>query len=80
MSVIVQKFGGSSVADAHHVFNVAKNIINIYRQNNDVVVVVSAQGDMTDNLQNAVYEINQNASKRETDAFLAAGEQMSSAL
>lgn len=80
MSVIVQKFGGSSVADAHHVFNVAKNIINIYRQNNDVVVVVSAQGNTTDDLQNAVYEINQNASKREMDAFLAAGEQMSSAL
>lgn len=80
MAVIVQKFGGSSVADAHHVFNVAKNIINIYHQNNDVVVVVSAQGNTTDDLQNAVYEINQNASKRETDAFLAAGEQMSSAL
>lgn len=80
MSLIVQKFGGSSVADAHHLYNVAKIITKMYSQNNDVVVVVSAQGDTTDNLLKKAYEVNKNPSKREMDALLSAGEQMSSSL
>lgn len=80
MALIVQKFGGTSVADAHHIFNVAKNIVNLRRQGNDIVVVVSAQGDTTDKLQQMANEINANASARETDALLAAGEQVSSSL
>ena len=50
MGLIVQKFGGSSVADAQKVFNVANRVIETYDQGNDVVVVVSAQGDTTDDL------------------------------
>lgn len=80
MSLIIQKFGGTSVADAHHIFNVAKKIISLYKQNNDIVVVVSAQGDTTDKLQNLADEINPNPSGRETDALLSAGEQISAAL
>ena len=50
MSLIVQKFGGSSVADAERVFNVAGIVTDTYKKGNDVVVVVSAQGDTTDDL------------------------------
>lgn len=80
MSLIVQKFGGSSVADAHHLYNVAKTITSVYSEGHSIVVVVSAQGDTTDNLLKKAYEINKNPSKRETDALLSAGEQMSSSL
>jgi len=48
MGLIVQKYGGSSVKDAEHVFNVANRIVEAYDAGNDVVVVVSAQGDTTD--------------------------------
>lgn len=80
MSLVIQKFGGSSVADTHHIFNVAKKIIDVYNANNDVVVVVSAQGDTTDKLQRLINDVNSEASKRETDALLSAGEQISSSL
>ena len=80
MSLIVQKFGGSSVADAERVFNVARIVTDTYKQGNDVVVVVSAQGDTTDDLIEKANEINPNASKREKDMLLAAGEQMSISL
>ena len=50
MALIVKKFGGSSVANAERVFNVANRIIDDYKKGNDVVVVVSAQGDTTDDL------------------------------
>ena len=80
MSLIVQKFGGSSVADAERVFNVARIVTDTYKQGNDVVVVVSAQGDTTDDLIEKENEINPNASKREKDMLLAAGEQMSISL
>lgn len=80
MSLIVQKFGGSSVADAHHLYNVAKTITSVYSEGHSIVVVVSAQGDTTDNLLKKAYEINKNPSKREMDALLSAGEQMSSSL
>ncbi len=78
--LIVQKFGGSSVANAERVANVAQIITDTYRQGNEVVVVVSAQGDTTDDLIEKAQEINQNASKREMDMLMAAGEQISIAL
>ncbi|MBQ3259150.1 MAG: aspartate kinase [Clostridia bacterium] len=78
--LIVQKFGGSSVANAERVNNVARIVTDAYRQGNEVVVVVSAQGDTTDDLIEKAAEINQKASKREMDMLLAAGEQISIAL
>jgi len=81
MSLIVKKFGGSSVANAERVFNVANRIIEDYKKGNDVVVVVSAQGDTTDDLIEKAQEINPGgASKRELDMLLSAGEQISIAL
>ena len=80
MSLIVQKFGGSSVANAERVNHVAGIIADTYRAGNDVVVAVSAQGDTTDDLIEKAKEINPNASKRELDMLLSAGEQMSVAL
>ena len=80
MSLIVQKFGGSSVANAERVMNVASIITDTYRQGNDVVVVVSAQGDTTDDLIEKAYEINDKPSKREMDMLLTSGEQISISL
>lgn len=80
MGLIVQKFGGSSVANAERVMNVANIITDTYRQGNDVIVVVSAQGDTTDDLIEKAKEINPTASKREMDMLLTAGEQISIAL
>lgn len=80
MSLIVQKFGGSSVANADRVMNVAKIVTDTYKAGNDVVVVVSAQGDTTDDLIEKANEINSNAAKREMDQLLAAGEQISISL
>lgn len=80
MGLIVQKFGGSSVANAERVMNVAKIITETYKQGNDVVVVVSAQGDTTDDLIAKANEINPNPSKREMDMLLTSGEQISISL
>ena len=80
MALIVQKFGGSSVADAARLRNVAGIITEAYKAGNDVVVAVSAQGDTTDDLIEKAKEINPEASKREMDMLLAAGEQMSASL
>lgn len=80
MSLIVQKFGGTSVADKEHVYNVADIITKTYKKGNSVVVVVSAQGDTTDDLIAKAHEINENPSRRETDMLLTAGEQMSASL
>lgn len=80
MSLIVQKFGGSSVKDAQHIRNVAGIIAETYLQGNDVIVVLSAQGDTTDDLIAKAEEINPHASKREMDMLLATGEQISVAL
>ncbi|MBQ6267959.1 MAG: aspartate kinase [Clostridia bacterium] len=80
MALIVQKFGGSSVADAARVMNVANIVTDTYKAGNDVVVVVSAQGDTTDDLIAKAAEINPKASKREMDMLLASGEQISIAL
>ena len=80
MSLIVQKFGGTSVANAERIFNVASRVIEAYDNGNDVVVVVSAQGDTTDDLIEKAKEINERASRREMDVILSAGEQISMAL
>ena len=80
MSLIVQKFGGSSVKDAKHIRNVAGIIAETYLQGNDVIVVLSAQGDTTDDLIAKAEEINPHASKREMDMLLSTGEQVSVAL
>ena len=80
MGLIVQKFGGSSVANAERVMNVANRIVDTYKQGNSVVVVVSAQGDTTDDLIEKAKEINPNASKREMDMLLSTGEQISISL
>lgn len=77
MALIVQKFGGSSVADAARVMNVARIVTDTYKAGNDVVVVVSAQGDTTDDLIAKAQEINKNPAIREMDQLLAAGEQIS---
>ena len=80
MALIVQKFGGSSVANAERVMNVARIVSDTYKAGNDVVVVVSAQGDTTDDLIEKASQINPDAPKRELDQLLAAGEQMSISL
>ena len=80
MALIVQKFGGSSVANAERVMNVARIVTDTYKAGNDVVVVVSAQGDTTDDLIAKAQEINPQASKREMDMLLASGEQISISL
>ena len=80
MALIVQKFGGSSVADADKIRNVARIITETYRKGHSVVAVLSAQGDTTDDLIEKANEINPDASKRERDMLLAAGEQISIAL
>ncbi|MBO6055000.1 MAG: aspartate kinase [Oscillospiraceae bacterium] len=78
--LIVQKFGGSSVANPERVRNVAGIISRAYQQGNDVVVVLSAQGDTTDDLIEKAKQINPKPSKREMDMLLACGEQESVAL
>ena len=80
MGLIVQKFGGSSVADAAKVINVAERVTETYKAGNQVIVVVSAQGDTTDDLITKANEINPDASKREMDVLLSSGEQISIAL
>ncbi len=80
MGLIVQKYGGSSVANANRIFNVAGRVIDAYNEGNSVVVVVSAQGDMTDELIEKANEINLHPSKREMDMLLSTGEQISIAL
>ena len=67
MALIVQKFGGSSVADADRIRNVARIVTQTYQKGNEVVVVLSAQGDTTDDLIAKASEINPRASKREMD-------------
>ena len=78
--MIVQKYGGSSVANAERVFNVAKRIMRTRMEGNDVVVVLSAQGKTTDGLIAKAKEINAKPSRREMDMLLSTGEQQSVAL
>ena len=78
--LVVKKFGGSSVKDAECLRRVAQNVVDCYREGNDVVVVVSAQGDTTDDLIAKGVEINPKGSKREMDMLMSAGEQISISL
>ena len=71
MGLIVQKFGGSSVKDRNRIFNVARIVMNTRNAGNDVVVVVSAQGDTTDDLIAKAAEITSDPSHREMDMLLA---------
>ena len=80
MSLIVQKFGGTSVADSGRLRHVAQIITNTYKAGNQVVAVLSAQGDTTDELIEKAREINPGASTREMDMLLSTGEQISVAL
>ena len=80
MSLIVQKFGGSSVADKERLFNVAGIISDAYRSGDRIVGVVSAQGDTTDDLLAKAAEISDSPSKRELDMLLSTGEQISASL
>ena len=80
MGIVVQKFGGTSVANAERIMNVANIVTEKYKQGNNMVVVVSAQGDTTDDLIEKANEINPHPSKREMDVLLSTGEQISIAL
>jgi aspartate kinase len=80
MGLIVQKFGGTSVRDRDRIFNVAKIVRDTRNAGNDVVVVVSAQGDTTDDLITKAAEITHDPSQREMDMLLATGEQISISL
>lgn len=78
--LIVKKFGGSSVANKERIFNVAKRCIEDYKAGHDVVVVLSAMGDTTDELIELAQSINPNAKKRELDMLMTTGEQVSVSL
>ena len=80
MSLIVQKFGGTSVSDAQRMAHVAGIIAETYQAGHEVIAVLSAQGDTTDVLAAQAAAIDPHASKREVDMLLSAGEQMSAAL
>jgi len=80
MSLIVQKFGGTSVADLDRIRNVAKRIIKTYDQGNDVVVVLSAMAGITDKLIGMAQAASESPDKRELDVLLATGEQTTSSL
>jgi aspartate kinase len=80
MSVIVQKYGGSSVADVDKLKYVAKRVMQTRAQGHDVVVVVSAMGDTTDDLLTMAKKVSPNPDRRELDMLLSAGERISMAL
>lgn len=78
--LIVQKYGGTSLADGEKILSAARRVISLARQGAQVVVVVSAQGDTTDNLIAQAKALNSRGSAREMDAYMAAGEQLSAGL
>jgi aspartate kinase len=80
MALLVQKYGGSSVADAEKIKNVAARVIKTLEAGNQVVVVVSAMGDTTDDLISLAKQINPHPSEREMDVLLSTGEIVSSTL
>jgi aspartate kinase len=80
MALIVQKYGGTSVADLERIKNVAKRVIKTYEQGNDVVVILSAMAGITDGLINMAHRISDFPAKRELDVLLATGEQTTVAL
>jgi len=80
MALIVQKYGGTSVNGPERVKNVARRVVNTYREGNKVAVIVSAPGDMTDDLIALAHQVSPNPPAREMDMLLATGEQTSIAL
>ena len=80
MSLIVQKFGGTSVADIERIRHVAKRVVDTYDQGKDVVVILSAMSGITDNLIDMAREVTESPDGRELDVLLATGEQTTSAL
>ena len=80
MGLIVQKFGGTSVADLKRIQDVAERIIKIYDKGNNVVVIVSAMAGVTDDLIDMAQEITDAPAKRELDVLLATGEQTTASL
>ena len=78
--LIVQKFGGSSLADAARIKRAARRLIHTVEQGHQTVAVVSAQGDTTDHLLSAVAAIASDPSSRELDAYVSAGELLSAGL
>src|SRR5213593_1546876 len=80
MSIVVQKYGGSSVADVAKLRRVAERVMRTRRQGHDVVVVVSAMGDTTDELLALAKQVSSNPDRRELDMLLTAGERISMAL
>ncbi|MFZ3062764.1 MAG: aspartate kinase [Actinomycetota bacterium] len=80
MSIIVQKYGGTSVANIERIKNVARRVVKTKESGRDVVAVVSALGDTTDELLKKAYAITSHPSEREIDVLLATGEQVSTAL
>ena len=80
MSIVVQKYGGSSVADAAGIKRVAKRIVDTRTAGHDVVVVVSAMGDTTDELRDLAEQVSPTPPPRELDMLLTAGERISMAL
>src|SRR5574340_549709 len=80
MPLIVQKYGGTSVGDAERIRNVAHRIIATRQDGNDVVVVVSAMGDTTDDLIKLAYQVSDKPSARELDVLLSTGEIVASTL
>ena len=80
MGLIVQKFGGTSVADLERIQNVAKRVAHTYDQGNQVVVILSAMAVVTDNLINMAKQVQKTPDRRELDVLLATGEQTTAAL
>lgn len=80
MGVIVQKFGGTSVADVERIQNVARRVAKTYDAGNDVVVILSAMAGVTDNLISMARRISERPEKRELDVLLATGEQTTASL
>jgi aspartate kinase len=78
--LIVQKFGGSSVANVDRIKNVAQRIVETKLRNNNVVVIVSAMGDTTDELEELIFGLNPNPPERELDMLMSTGEQISCSL
>ena len=80
VGLVVQKYGGSSVADAEGIKRVARRIVDTKRFGNDVVVIVSAMGDTTDELNDLARDVTPEPPPRELDMLLTAGERISAAL
>ncbi len=80
MALVVQKFGGTSVADINRIRNVAERVAKTYDQGNDVVVILSAMAGVTDNLIELAHEASDDPDKREMDVLLSTGEQTTAAL